>query len=70
MVSSLSSVHSNPVLTPKSLGLVTATELELDRDDIIEALLKCRGLEAAAEVAKGDSWKGSSRFGVLDIVLV
>jgi hypothetical protein len=59
-------VPSNPVLAPKSLGLVTAAELELDRNDIVESLVQRGCLEAAGKVAKGDSWKGGSRFGVLE----
>jgi hypothetical protein len=63
-------VPSNPVLAPESLGLVTTAELELDRDDIVEPLVQRWCLEAAGEIAKGDSWKGSSRFGVLEVEML
>lgn len=63
-------MSSNPVLAPKCLGLVTTTELELDRDDIVEPLVQRGCLEAAGEVSKGDSWKRGSRFGVLEVEML
>jgi hypothetical protein len=40
-------------------------ELELNRDDVVKALVQRWCAEAAAEVAEGDAGKGGSGFGVL-----
>jgi hypothetical protein len=61
---------SNPELSPELPGLFSALKVELDGNDILEALGERRFLEAAPEVTECDAWERCSRLGVLIRVLV